>query len=234
MEIIQTPAFWLALGQIIWINIILSGDNAVVIALAARSLPPVQQKQAIIWGSAGAVILRILLTFIAAYLLQWQWVQLIGGLLLLYIGVQLLMEEDDGEGGGEVKTVNFAGAVRTILIADLVMSLDNVIGVALAAKIDGVLNYSLLVIGLAISIPMVIFGSQIMIKLMERFPVIITLGAALIGWVAGDAITHDPGLAQVFGDNTTLKYGVKVACAVFVIVVGKALARRSHTKPQNA
>lgn len=234
MEIIQTPVFWLALGQIIWINIILSGDNAVVIALAARSLPPVQQKQAIIWGSAGAVILRILLTFIAAYLLQWQWVQLIGGLLLLYIGVQLLMEEDDGEGGGEVKTVNFVGAVRTILIADLVMSLDNVIAVALAAKIDGVLNYSLLVIGLAISIPMVIFGSQIMIKLMERFPVIITLGAALIGWVAGDAITHDPGLAQVFGDNTTLKYGVKVACAVFVIVVGKALARRSHTKPQNA
>lgn len=234
MEIIQTPVFWLALGQIIWINIILSGDNAVVIALAARSLPPVQQKQAIIWGSAGAVILRILLTFIAAYLLQWQWVQLIGGLLLLYIGVQLLMEEDDGEGGGEVKTVNFVGAVRTILIADLVMSLDNVIAVALAAKIDGVLNYSLLVIGLAISIPMVIFGSQIMIKLMERFPVIITLGAALIGWVAGDAITHDPGLAQVFGDNTALKYGVKVACAVFVIVVGKALARRSHTKPQNA
>ena len=234
MEIIQTPVFWLALGQIIWINIILSGDNAVVIALAARSLPPVQQKQAIIWGSAGAVILRILLTFIAAYLLQWPWVQLIGGLLLLYIGVQLLMEEDDGEGGGEVKTVNFVGAVRTILIADLVMSLDNVIAVALAAKIDGVLNYSLLVIGLAISIPMVIFGSQIMIKLMERFPVIITLGAALIGWVAGDAITHDPGLAQVFGDNTTLKYGVKVACAVFVIVVGKALARRSHTKPQNA
>ena len=234
MEIIQTPVFWLALGQIIWINIILSGDNAVVIALAARSLPPVQQKQAIIWGSAGAVILRILLTFIAAYLLQWPWVQLIGGLLLLYIGVQLLMEEDDGEGGGEVKTVNFVGAVRTILIADLVMSLDNVIAVALAAKIDGVLNYSLLVIGLAISIPMVIFGSQIMIKLMERFPVIITLGAALIGWVAGDAITHDPGLAQVFGDNTALKYGVKVACAVFVIVVGKALARRSHTKPQNA
>ena len=234
MEIIQTPVFWLALGQIIWINIILSGDNAVVIALAARSLPPVQQKQAIIWGSAGAVILRILLTFIAAYLLQWPWVQLIGGLLLLYIGVQLLMEEDDGEGGGEVKTVNFVGAVRTILIADLVMSLDNVIAVALAAKIDGVLNYSLLVIGLAISIPMVIFGSQIMIKLMERFPVIITLGAALIGWVAGDAITHDPGLAQVFGDNPALKYGVKVACAVFVIVVGKALARRSHTKPQNA
>ena len=234
MEIIQTPAFWLALGQIIWINIILSGDNAVVIALAARSLPPVQQKQAIIWGSAGAVILRILLTFIAAYLLQWSWVQLVGGLLLLYIGVQLLLEEDDGEGGDVAKPVSFVGAIRTILIADLVMSLDNVIGVALAAKIDGVLNYPLLVIGLAISIPLVVFGSNIMIKLMERFPVIIVLGAALIGWVAGDAITHDPGLKDLFGDNTALKYGVKAACAVFVVVVGKALARRNHAKAQRA
>jgi YjbE family integral membrane protein len=232
MEIIQTPAFWLALGQIIWINIILSGDNAVVIALAARSLPSVQQKQAILWGSAGAVILRILLTFIAAYLLQWKYVQLVGGLLLLYIGVQLLMDEGDGEDNGEVKTVSFVGAIRTILIADLVMSLDNVIAVALAAKIDGVINYPLLVIGLAISIPMVIFGSQIMIKLMERFPIIIVLGAALIGWVAGDAISHDPGLAHVFGDNNMLKYGLKIACAVLVVVVGRALSRRAHTKQQ--
>ena len=230
MEIMSTPAFWLALGQIIWINIILSGDNAVVIALAARALPPVQQKQAIVWGSAGAVILRILLTFIAAYLLQWQFVQLVGGLLLLYIGVQLLMDEGDGDDGGEVKTVSFFAAVRTILIADLVMSLDNVIAVALAAKIEGVINYPLLVIGLVISIPMVIFGSKIMIQLMERFPVIIVLGAALIGWVAGDAISHDPGLAFIFGGNALLAYGLKAACAVFVVVVGKALAKRAATQ----
>ena len=230
MEIMQTPAFWLALGQIIWINIILSGDNAVVIALAARALPPVQQKQAIVWGSAGAVILRILLTFIAAYLLQWKYVQLVGGLLLLWIGVQLLMEEDDGPGGDDVKTVSFVTAVRTILIADLVMSLDNVIAVALAAKIDGQINYSLLVIGLAISIPMVIFGSQVMIKLMERFPFIIVLGAALIGWVAGDAISHDPGLKHIFEGNLVMIYGVKIACAMLVVVVGKALAKRAHTK----
>jgi YjbE family integral membrane protein len=228
VELMSTPVFWLALGQIIWINIILSGDNAVVIALAARSLPPVQQKQAIIWGSAGAVVLRILLTFVAAYLLQWKFVQLVGGLLLLWIGVQLLAEGDDGEGGPEVKHVSFAGAVRTILIADLVMSLDNVIGVALAAKIDGVLNYPLLVIGLAISIPLVVFGSNIMIKLMERFPVIITLGAALIGWVAGDAITHDPALEGFFASNTALVYGAKVLCAAFVVVVGKYLAARAR------
>ena len=234
MEIMSTPVFWLALGQIIWINIILSGDNAVVIALAARSLPPLQQKKAIIWGSAGAVILRILLTFIAAYLLQWQFVQLVGGLLLLYIGVQLLMEEGDGEDTGDVKEVTFFAAFRTILIADLVMSLDNVIAVALAAKIDGVINYPLLVIGLVISIPMVIFGSKVMIHLMERFPVIIVLGAALIGWVAGDAISHDPGLAAVFAGNAWLAYGLKAACAVFVVVVGKALAKRAASQHAKA
>ncbi|MEN9539083.1 MAG: hypothetical protein RLZZ126_1318 [Pseudomonadota bacterium] len=227
MEVMSTPAFWLALGQIIWINIILSGDNAVVIALAARSLPPVQQKQAILWGSAGAVILRIVLTFIAAYLLQWKFVQLVGGLLLLWIGVQLLSEGDDEDDGGEVRSVSFMAAVRTILIADLVMSLDNVIAVALAAKIDGQINYTLLVLGLAISIPMVIFGSQVMIKLMERFPVIIVLGAALIGWVAGDAISHDPGLKHLFEGNAALAYGLKAGCAALVVVIGKALARRA-------
>ena len=229
MEIMQTPAFWLALGQIIWINIILSGDNAVVIALAARALPPTQQKQAIIWGSAGAVVLRILLTFIAAYLLQWQFVQIVGGLLLLWIGVQLLAEEDDGADDGESpKAVSYWAAVRTILVADLVMSLDNVIGVALASKIDGVMNYPLLVIGLAISIPIVVFGSQVMIKLMERFPVIIVLGAGLIGWVAGDAIAHDPALDSVFGNNKVLAYALKVGCALFVIAVGKWLSSRAH------
>ena len=123
MEIMSTPVFWLALGQIIWINIILSGDNAVVIALAARSLPPLQQKKAIIWGSAGAVILRILLTFIAAYLLQWQFVQLVGGLLLLYIGVQLLMDEGDGEDTGEVKEVTFFAAFRIHGVSPLIQVL---------------------------------------------------------------------------------------------------------------
>ena len=229
MEIMQTPAFWLALGQIIWINIILSGDNAVVIALAARALPPTQQKQAIIWGSAGAVVLRILLTFIAAYLLQWQFVQIVGGLLLLWIGVQLLAEEEEDAADGDTpKAVSYWTAIRTILVADLVMSLDNVIGVALAAKIDGVMNDPLLVIGLAISIPIVVFGSQVMIKLMERFPVIIVLGAGLIGWVAGDAIAHDPALASIFGSNKLLAYALKAGCALFVVAVGKWMSSRAR------
>jgi len=223
---LASPVFWLALGQIVWINIILSGDNAVVIALAARSLPPAQQKKAIIWGSGAAVGLRIVLTLVAAYLLTLPYLQIVGGLLLLWIGVQLLSEEDEDEGNGKEHGTLMA-AVRTILIADLVMSLDNVIAVALAAKIDGVLSYPLLIIGLAISIPMVIFGSTLMIKLMERFPIIIVFGAGLIGWVAGDAITHDIALHHVFADNKMLSYGLKIGCAIFVVALGHFLAKRS-------
>lgn len=227
----DTPEFWLALGQIIWINIILSGDNAVVIALAARSLPAKQQKMAILWGSGAAVVLRIVLTFVAAFLLKLPYLQIIGGVLLLWIGFQLLSGEEGGEEDGEVKQVgNLAVAVRTILIADLVMSLDNVIAVALAAKGD----FTLLVLGLAISIPLVVFGSTMMIKLMERFPVIITLGAALIGWVAGDAISHDVALKHLFENNTLLSYALKAACAIMVVVVGKWLAARASNKAHAA
>ena len=233
---LNNPAFWLALGQIIWINIILSGDNAVVIALAARSLPAHQQKQAIMFGSGAAVVLRIVLTFVAAALLELPYLQIIGGLLLLWIGVQLLSQGDDEEGGDaeDKKADNLFVAVRTILIADLVMSLDNVIAVALAAKIDGAINYTLLVLGLAISIPLVIFGSTMMIKLMERFPVIIVLGAALIGWVAGDAIVHDVASEPFVAGNVWLPYVVKIGCAIFVVVLGKWLAKRpaqSSAKP---
>ena len=226
---LTSPVFWLALGQIIWINIILSGDNAVVIALAARSLPAHQQKQAIMFGSGAAVVLRVVLTFVAAALLELPYLQIIGGLLLLWIGVQLLSEGDDEEGGDaeDKKADNLFVAVRTILIADLVMSLDNVIAVALAAKIDGAINYTLLVLGLAISIPLVIFGSTMMIKLMERFPVIIVFGAALIGWVAGDAIVHDVASKPFVAGNVWLPYVVKIGCAIFVVVLGKWLAKRS-------
>ena len=225
----ESPAFWLALGQIIWINIILSGDNAVVIALAARGLPPKQQKQAIVWGSGAAVVLRIVLTLVAAALLNLPYLQIIGGLLLLYIGVQLLSEGEEEDGGGK-EHGGMMAAVRTILIADLVMSLDNVIAVALAAKIDGVVNYPLLIIGLAISIPLVIFGSTLMIKLMERFPVIVVLGAGLIGWVAGDAMTHDLALKGIFAGNAPLAYAVKIGCVVLVIGIGKWLGSRADAR----
>jgi len=221
MDMLQDVNFWIGLMKIIWINIILSGDNAVVIALAARSLPAHQQKKAILFGSGAAVVLRIVLTVVAAYLLQLSFLQVAGGLLLLYIGVQLLSEEED-EDEGDKQVNGLLAAVRTILIADLVMSLDNVIAVAAAAKGNNVL----LLIGLAISIPLVIFGSTLMIRLMERFPIIVTLGAALIGWVGGETIVNDVALKATLAAYPWLHYAAAAAGAIFVVMLGRALQKR--------
>jgi YjbE family integral membrane protein len=226
MELLQNPEFWIGLIKIIWINIILSGDNAVVIALAARSLKPQRQKQAIMWGSGAAVVLRIILTIVAAQLLALSFLQIVGGLFLLWIGVQLLGDEEEEEGAGK-EYGSMSAAVRTILIADLVMSLDNVIAVAAAAKGSMVL----LILGLAISIPLVVFGATLMVKLMERFPIIITLGAALIGWVAAETIVSDVVLAGVRAANPWLHYAAAAAGAVFVVGVGKLLSKRGHKQP---
>lgn len=221
MEFLSSADFWIGLVKIIWINIILSGDNAVVIALAARSLPPAQQRQAILFGSGAAVVLRIVLTVVAAKLLELSYLQIIGGVLLLWIGYQLLAghedEESDSKGGG-----GMMAAIRTILIADLVMSLDNVIAVAAAA--GG--NMVLLILGLAISIPLVIFGSTLMIKLMERFPVIVTLGAALIGWVGGETIVNDNLIHDYAIGHPWLHYVAAAAGAVLVVGVGKMMQAR--------
>jgi len=216
MELLQNADFWIGLIKIIWINIILSGDNAVVIALAARSLPAEQQKKAIMFGSGAAVVLRIGLTVVAAKLLELSYLQIIGGLLLLWIGTQLLHGEDEDEGGDSEKSGLWV-AIRTILIADLVMSLDNVIAVAAAAK--G--SMTLLVLGLAISIPLVIFGSKLMIKLMDRFPVIITFGAALIGWVGGETIISDVALKSFVEANGWLHYVAPAVGAALVLAIGK-------------
>jgi YjbE family integral membrane protein len=224
MDMLATPEFWIGLLKIIWINIILSGDNAVVIALAARSLPPQQQKQAILWGTAAAVVLRVGLTVVAAKLLELPYLQIVGGLLLVWIGVQLLAEGDEGEGEEKVHGSMLA-AIRTILIADLIMSLDNVIGVAAAAA--G--NITLLVIGLAIAIPIVIFGSTLMIKLMDRFPVIVTVGAGLIGWVAGEAIASDKVLRPWFPDHSVQFYLAAAVGAAVVIGLGKFMQHRAES-----
>ena len=229
MELLQNPDFWLGLIKIVWINIILSGDNAVVIALAARALSPEQQKKAILWGSGAAVVLRIVLTFVAAKLLALPYLQIVGGLLLLWIGVQLL-SGDDHEDEGAKAGGSMMAAVRTILIADLVMSLDNVIAVAAAAQ--G--NQVLLVLGLAISIPLVIFGSTLMIRLMERFPVIVLLGAALIGWVGGETLVSDHALHEWTSSLAWLHAAVPVAGAVLVVAVGKFLKMRASATPSVA
>ena len=223
MEMLQSAEFWIGLVKIIWINIILSGDNAVVIALAARSLPRAQQRKAVLLGSGAAVVLRIALTVVAAKLLALPYLQIIGGLLLLWIGVQLL-GEGEGEGGEEQHHGSMTAAVRTILIADLVMSLDNVIAVAAAAKGSTVL----LILGLAISIPLVIFGSTLMIRLMERYPVIIVLGAALIGWVGGETIMGDAILKTVTEANHWVHYVAAAAGAALVVALGKSLQARGR------
>ena len=232
-EDLVSQAFWIGLAKIIGVNIILSGDNAVVIALAARSLPPQQQKKAVFWGAGAAVILRIILTVFAAALLALPWLKIVGSLLLFWIGIKLLIPE---EGDDDIKASDqLFTAIKTILIADLVMSLDNVIAVAAAA--GG--HMGLLIIGLAISIPLVIFGATLLIKLMERFPVIITLGAGLIGWVAGEMLVTDSALA---GWLTSLGveyskeapyvagYSLEIIAAVLgfaiVVVAGKWLAAR--------
>jgi YjbE family integral membrane protein len=227
MEFLNTADFWIGLMKIVWINIILSGDNAVVIALAARSLPPAQQRKAIMFGSGAAVVLRIVLTVVAAKLLELSFLQVIGGVLLLWIGYQLLSGQDEGESHGK-GTGTMMAAIRTILIADLVMSLDNVIAVAATAQ--G--NMVLLILGLAISIPLVIFGSTLMIKLMERFPVIITLGAALIGWVGGETVVNDNLLRGYTMAHPWLHYAAAAAGAILVVGLGKFMQGRSANKQQ--
>ncbi len=226
MEIANSE-FWIGLLKIIWINIILSGDNAVVIALAARALPPKQQRFAILLGSGAAVVLRVLLTLVAVWLMSIPYLQVVGGLLLLWIGVQLLQGEKEAEEGGTGQTT-LLQAVRTILVADLVMSLDNVIAVAAAAK--G--SLLLLVIGLAVSIPLVIFGSTLMIRLMERYPVVVTLGAGLIGWVAGETISADSVFKETLVQWPWMHFAAAGIGAAFVLLLGRFLQKRHASEPE--
>jgi YjbE family integral membrane protein len=244
MHELLTSQFWLGLGAIIWVNIILSGDNAVVIALAARSLPAHQQRRAVIWGAGAAVVLRIILTIVAVELLKLPYLKLIGGALLFWIAVKLLVPEDS-EDEGIKSSSNLIGAIKTILIADLVMSLDNVIAVAAVAK-GSIL---LLVLGLLISIPLVVFGATMLMKLMERYPVIIAVGAALIGYVAGEMLVTDPvviewfraqvhwmvdfELFSVFGRKLELSAAGLIGAGI-VVLVGKWLANRKPPTPERA
>src|SRR6267142_2322715 len=241
LEYLVSAEFWVGLVKIIGVNIILSGDNAVVIALAARSLPPKQQTQAIIWGSGAAIVMRIVLTLFAVALLTLPWLKIIGSLLLFWIGVKLLVPEDDDT---EIEASDqLLAAIKTILVADLVMSLDNVIAVAAAAGGSVVL----LILGLAISIPLVIFGATLLLKLMERFPVIITIGAGLIGWVAGEMLVADSALEGWFTGlgvqyveghpkvgGLSLEILAGIVGIVIVVAAGTLLARRKSVAVETA
>ncbi len=228
MELVLfSGGWWTALGSIILANIVLSGDNAVVIAMAARRLPDSQRQKAIFWGSAAAIVMRILLTLVAVQLLAFPYLKIVGAFLLVYIGVQLLAEGEDG-GGDDHKSVKdgMAAAVRTILIADLVMSLDNVIAVAAAAK--G--NTALLIVGLAVSIPLIIFGSTLLMKVMDRFPIIITMGAALLGFLAGEMFVTDPADKDFFDKLTDSHMWAGLIGAATVVAIGTYAARRNKAR----
>lgn len=229
MDFVLDRANWVSLLEIIGVNVVLSGDNAVVIALACRSLPERQRKLGVMFGAGGAVVARIILTFVALWLLEIPFLKIVGAILLIWIGLKLLVPEND-EGRNVSGNDNLIAAIRTILIADVVMSLDNVLGVAAAAH--G--SMPLIIVGLLISIPIVIFGSQIIMKLMDRFPIIVTIGAGLLGYVAGEMAVTDPALVDRLGESTDLLHNaLPWVGAVFVVVAGTLLAKRSQsrTKP---
>jgi YjbE family integral membrane protein len=246
MEQFMTADFWVAVGQIIMIDILLGGDNAVVIALACRKLPPKQRTQGILWGTAGAILLRVILIFFALTLLAIPYLKIVGALLLVWIGVKLLVPDDD-DGHGDIQASDkLWAAVKTVIVADLVMSVDNVIAIAGAAEgAGGDHKMPLVVFGLLVSIPIIVWGSQLVIRLMDRFPSIITIGGMLLGWIAGTMAVTDPavlgwvpmqaaakvGAAPEVVD--AVRYGAGVVGALLVLALGKLIAaRRPRAEPQ--
>ena len=239
MDFLASPEFWLALGQIIIIDILLGGDNAVVIALACRKLPPAQRTKGIIWGTAGAIVLRVILIAFAMTLLALPFLKFVGALLLVWIGVKLLAPDEEGHGDVQGSDKLLA-AIKTIIVADLVMSVDNVIAIAGAAQNAGDHSFLLVVLGLLISIPIIVWGSQLVIKLMERFPMIITAGGMLLGWIAGGMLVTDPAFSNPdkwqwmlkLPQTDMIKYGASVAGALLVLLAGKIIvARRAAAAP---
>ena len=235
-----SPAFWVAAGQIIGINIILSGDNAVVIALACRMLPPKERFWGMILGAGVAVLLRILFTLVVAQAMGYPFLKLVGGILLLWVAVKLVVPEED-EGEGKVAAAdNLWRAVRIVVIADIVMSLDNVIAIAAAAetaaaRVDlanaAMIKTTLIVFGLATSVPLIVAGSALLMSLLDRFPILVWAGAALLGWVAGDIMTKDAALLNFTTADRLeqLHYWAAAAGALFVLGVGYLMTRSRRT-----
>ena len=222
LEMLSSAQLWVDVFKIIMIDLLLSGDNAVVIALACRNLPLEQRKKGIMFGVLGAIVLRIVLTFFAVSLLSLPYLKLVGALLLIWIGIKLILPEDEHNEDSIKADTRLFGAVKTIIIADLVMSLDNVLGVAAAAK--G--NVSLLVFGLLISIPLIAWSSQLVLKLIDRFPLIIYAGGALLGYVAGEMLVSEVLFANVMEARHYLHWLIPVLCALLVLGLGKWLAMR--------
>jgi YjbE family integral membrane protein len=227
MEIaLDNPAFWVAVLQIIAIDILLGGDNAVVIALACRNLPPEHRRKGIFWGVAGAIGLRVVLTIFAVALLSVPYLKIIGAVLLLWIGVKLILPEDEGDHEIEAST-RLLGAIKTIIVADAVMSLDNVIAVAAAAK-D---SYALIVFGLLVSIPIIVWCSQLVLKMIGRFPWIVVLGGGLLGWIALGMAVHDVSVQDWVKANAAwLETVAPPVGAIAVMATGKLIAMRAERR----
>jgi YjbE family integral membrane protein len=225
------PAFWISVGQIILIDILLGGDNAVVIALACRRLPPDMRRRGILWGVVGAVAARIVLIFFALQLLELPFVKAVGAVLLLWIGVKLMLP-DEGDSHGKIDGgTTLWSAVRTVIVADVVMSLDNVIAVSAAA--DG--HLGLVVFGILVSVPIIVWGSSLVLRLIDRFPLVITLGAALLGWIAGGMLLSDiawKGWAAA--QPGWLPRAASLAGALLVVAIGTLLARRARARHASA
>ncbi|MEJ8800000.1 TerC family protein [Trinickia caryophylli] len=219
---------WGAVLQIVVIDILLGGDNAVVIALACRKLPPAQRMQGVLWGTVGAIVLRVALIAFAVVLLDVPLLKFAGGLLLLWIGVRLLAPAHDAH--ENIKPADkLIAAIKTIIIADAVMSLDNVIAIAGAAEAaDPQHRVALVIFGLVVSIPLIVWGSTLVLKLLDRFPIIVAAGAALLGWIAGGLIINDPaGDRWPLLDTPVAEYGAHIAGAVLVVALGYLLKRRT-------
>lgn len=233
LEFLTHAPFWIALGQIIVIDILLGGDNAVVIALACRRLPPHQRNKGILYGTAGAIGLRIVLIVFAMQLLALPYLKVIGALLLVWIGVQLLAPEE--EGSTEVQgSEHLWGAVKTIILADLVMSVDNVLGVAGAAQTAHDDHHVLLVtLGLLISVPIIVWGSQMVLRLMERFPWVVTGGAMMLGWIAGLMLMGDPAIPQEWKEHhlwDIWSWSARLGGAFLVLGLGFGLSRLKNSR----
>ncbi|MDD4978659.1 MAG: TerC family protein [Gallionella sp.] len=223
LEMLVNGQFWVDVAKIIMIDLLLSGDNAVVIALACRNLPAEQRKRGIMFGVIGAIALRVILTFFAVSLLSLPYLKLIGALLLIWIGVKLLLPDDEHDANNIKADTRLVGAIKTIIIADFVMSLDNVLGVAAAAH--G--NVILLVFGLLISIPLIAWSSQLVLKVIDRFPLVINAGGALLGYVAGEMLLSESLFAPLSEAYPYLHYVVPVSCALLVLGLGHWLSSRS-------
>lgn len=232
MEEFLTAHFWVAVGQIILIDILLGGDNAVVIALACRQLPESQRLKGILWGTAGAILLRVALIAFAISLLKVPFLKIAGAALLIWIGVKLITPHNEDAHGNIQASDKLWSAVKTVIVADLVMSIDNVIAIAGAAQNAGEQHQmALVILGLVVSIPIIVWGSQIVLKLMDRFPVIILLGGMLLGWIAGGMFQTDPMLKDLIPQEQSWHYALGAAGALLVLTIGQALkARRARGK----